>query len=112
MSHWTYTELLNKLESLCQEQGVLVDKVNPIYTSQRCSQCGWTQKSNRKGKIFKCKKCHCELDADLNASFNIALPLPSISKEDRLKRINRKGFYWLVEGQEHIVPDTQITNYI
>jgi IS605 OrfB family transposase len=96
LSHWTYTEIFGKLESYCNEQGVLVNKINPTYTSQRCSNCGWTLKSNRKGKLFKCDKCSLELNADLNASRNIALPLKPIWKKQRLKQNNRKGFYWLV----------------
>ena len=104
LSHWTYTEIFGKLESYCNEQGVLVRKVNPIYTSQRCSCCGWTSKSNRTGKVFKCARCGNICDADLNASRNIALPLIGISNQQLLKRINRTGFYWLVEGQEPIVP--------
>jgi putative transposase len=104
LKHWTYTEIFGKLESRCEEQGVLVCKVTPTYTSQRCSACGWTSKRNRKGKAFKCEKCFFKLDSDLNASRNIALPLVGITKQQLLKRANRTGFYWLVEGQEFIVP--------
>jgi putative transposase len=104
LGHWTYTEIFGKLESRCNEQGVLVCKVNPIYTSQRCSECGWTRKGNRKGKSFKCDKCGFVSDSDLNASQNIALPLVGISNQQLLKQINRTGFYWLAEGQAPIVP--------
>ena len=108
LSHWTYTEIFGKLESYCEEQGVLVRKVNPTYTSQRCSVCGWTRKSNRKGRLFKCGKCGFTFDADLNASKNIALEnLPAIGKVQRLKRLNRIGFYWDVLGQEPVVPVVQ-----
>lgn len=109
LSHWTYTEIFDKLESYCTEQGVLVKKVSPTYTSQRCSNCGWTRKSNRKGKLFKCEKCSFECDSDLNASLNITLELPEISRKQRLQQVNRIGFYWNVEGQESIVPVVQIT---
>jgi len=104
LSHWTYTEIFGKLESHCSEQGVLVQKVTPTYTSQRCSECGWTSKSNRKGKAFRCGRCGYATDADLNASRNIALPLKGISRKQLLQRPNRTGFYWLVEGQEPVVP--------
>jgi len=105
LSHWTYTTIFDKLDSYCLEHGVRVEKVNPTYTSQRCSQCGWTRKSNRKGKKFKCTSCGFECDADLNASQNIVLDLPSIRKKERLQQNNKKGFYWYVVGQECIVPD-------
>ncbi len=42
-------------------------------TSQTCSKCGHVSRSNRKGKQFKCVHCGFSLDADLNASRNIAI---------------------------------------
>jgi len=107
LSHWVYATIFDKLERKCEEQGVLVNHINPIYTSQRCSECGWTCKSNRNGKLFNCVSCGFSYDADLNASFNIALNLSEISRKKRLQQINRKGFYWLIEGQESIVPVVQ-----
>ena len=104
LSHWTYRDIFEKLEKFCDEQGVFVQKKNPTYTSQRCNPCGWTRKSNRKGKLFRCGKCNHVADSDKNASSNLALELPEITRQQRLQQINRKGFYWLVEGQEHIVP--------
>ena len=104
MSHWTYTDISRKLESLCEEHGVQTLYISPTYTSQRCSKCGWVRKSNRKGDIFKCKSCGFTLDADLNASFNISFDLPSISKKKRLSRPNLKGFYWNEISKEPIVP--------
>jgi len=103
LSHWTYTDIFGKLESLCEEHGVHVKHVTPTYTSQRCSKCGWTRKTNRKGKQFKCKSCSFEIDADLNASINISLDLMPIGKKERQLNLNRAGFYWLV-GEENIVP--------
>jgi IS605 OrfB family transposase len=105
MSSWTYTEVFDKLESYCESHGVLVNKVDPVYTSQRCSVCGWTQKSNRNGKKFKCKSCGHKHDADLNASLNIALDLPVIDWKSRLENNNITGFYWHSLSREHIVPD-------
>ena len=104
LSHWTYTDIFDKLDKFCCERGVLVNKVNPIYTSQRCSECGWTCKSNRKGKKFKCGKCSFTADSDLNASRNIALELQGITKQQRLRKISKTGFYWLTKEQACIVP--------
>jgi transposase len=50
------------------------------------------------------------LDADLNASLNIAANLIGITKQERLLHRNRKGFYWLEVGKEFIVPSTQKPN--
>jgi len=107
LGHWTYTAIFGKLESYCSGQGVLVHKVSPTYTSQRCSCCGWVRRGNRKEKLFKCDQCGFTLDSDLNASRNLASPLRAISKKPRLRQTNRKGFYWLAEGQECTVPATQ-----
>ena len=107
LSHWTYKNIFEKVKSYCNECGVHVHEVNPTYTSQRCSSCGWTRKTNRKGKQFKCGKCGFAADADLNASTNISLPLAAISRQQRLKQINRLGFYWNVLDQEIIVPDVK-----
>ena len=107
LSHWTYADIFRKLDSFCCNNGVLIVKKNPVYTSQRCSNCGWTRKRNRTGKLFKCGSCGFIYDSDLNASRNIALELPEISKKQRLKRLNLKGFFWNAEGQESIVPVVQ-----
>ena len=50
-------DIFDKLESIALDAGVQIKKINPTYTSQRCSSCGWTRKSNRKGKQFKCGQC-------------------------------------------------------
>ncbi|MFA5758778.1 MAG: transposase [Clostridia bacterium] len=104
MSHWTYTDIFDKLCLKCEELGVQVLHISPTYTSQRCSACGWTRKRNRKGKVFKCEKCNFTSDSDLNGSFNISLDLPEILWEKRHAHDNKKGFYWHVRGEEPIVP--------
>lgn len=101
---WTYTEIFDKLDRYCEDQNVSVIKISPNYTSQRCSVCGWTRKSNRRGKLFECTSCGFTQDADLNASKNIALNLQEIGKKERLSKINIKGFYWLEKGGEFIAP--------
>ena len=107
MSHWVYPLIKNKLEDLALWSGVQTIKISPIYISQRCSKCGWTRKKNRKGKKFICGACNFTCDADHNASVNISLDLPEISKEERLLHKNKDGFYWNVIGQEPIVSDVQ-----
>ena len=55
----------------CEENSVLLTKVNPAYTSQTCSHCGTKDKTNRKGETYSCKVCGLIIDADYNASINI-----------------------------------------
>ncbi len=46
--------------------------INPAYTSQRCSECGYTAKENRKSQaVFSCQSCHYTDNADVNAAKNI-----------------------------------------
>ena len=103
MSHWTYTDINRKLESLCEESGVQILRVNPAYTSQRCSRCGWVSEANRNGESFKCKACSYACDADYNGSMNISFVLPAISRKRLSKHLNKKGFYLTLNG-EPIVP--------
>jgi transposase len=115
MSHWTYTLIFDKLRRKSLEKDVLLEEVNPTYTSQRCSNCGWTQKANRKGKKFKCKLCGFATDADFNASLNIAnSELEAIPKQMRLEQRNRIGFYWnpsvSPQDEEPIVPHSYKNN--
>ena len=45
----------------------------PHFTSQRCSECGYTHKDNRKSQsLFECQRCGYKDNADLNASKNLS----------------------------------------
>lgn len=111
LSHWAYTLINDKLKRVSEEKGFLLREVPNEFRSQRCSNCGWVRKANRKGKVFSCNKCSNRFDSDLNASYNLLLDLYKIPYWVRLKKINRKGFYWKAEGiysesHELIVHDT------
>ena len=69
---WSFRQLENFLTYKSEELGKRVLYVDPRYTSQRCSKCGYTSKSNRSGSRFRCRACKFQLHADLNASRNIA----------------------------------------
>lgn len=103
ISKWSYRELFAAIESQAEREGVPVVRVNPAYTSQRCSDCGWVQKCNRKGEQFKCAKCGFQHNADLNASRNIALDLSVLPRTAVKRRANLKGFYWPVNAHEFTV---------
>jgi putative transposase len=50
-----------------------VEKINPAFTSQRCSACGHVADENRKSQaVFVCTACQYRCNADLNAAINIA----------------------------------------
>jgi transposase len=54
-----------------KRRGLLVDDVNPAYTSQDCSRCGL--RGVRKRHAFTCPHCGHEAHADVNAAVNIRL---------------------------------------
>lgn len=46
-------------------------KINPAYTSQDCSDCGYRTKKKLSDRIHNCSNCGLNLERDLNASKNI-----------------------------------------
>jgi putative transposase len=50
-----------------------VEKVNPAFTSQRCSTCGQVDSKSRESQaVFRCTACGYVCNADVNAAKNIA----------------------------------------
>jgi len=61
-----------KLTLLQESLGMDFVEVNPAYTSQACSQCGYVDKKNRPDRDrFRCLWCGHEDCADANAAANI-----------------------------------------
>jgi hypothetical protein len=99
MSHWTNTDIRDKVGSKAQELGVQVIEQSSVYRSQRCSGCGLVRKANRKGKAYKCEGCGIEIDSDFNAALNHEVELPEIPWTLRKLGLNRgKGFFWKPNG--------------
>lgn len=62
----------SKLQDLEDRLGVTSVEVNPAYTSQTCSCCGYVDKKNRKDQShFECLWCGSKKHADLNAATNV-----------------------------------------
>lgn len=81
---WRYFQLQQFLQYKAEENGIVIRKVNPRYTSRRCSQCGHINKDftraarDRKAEggyaaRFECPKCQYKADADYNAARNLAV---------------------------------------
>jgi putative transposase len=50
-----------------------VEKINPAFTSQRCSACGHVDRQSRESQaVFRCTACGHADNADVNAACNIA----------------------------------------
>jgi IS605 OrfB family transposase len=82
ITSWSFYQLETFIKYKAEAKGIAVEFVDPKYTSQRCSCCGYIDKENRKGSEFYCKGCGYRLDSDLNASRNIVS-----------KHLDPKGFY-------------------
>lgn len=73
LRNWSYYELQSMIEYKAEREGIEVVYINPAYTSQTCSKCGYVDKENRESQErFACKSCGFELNADHNAAINIA----------------------------------------
>lgn len=70
---WSYRQLQDFVTYKAEALGKQTIFVNPSYTSRTCSVCSASAKSFRQGNTFRCGKCGLQLNADLNASRNIAL---------------------------------------
>ncbi len=72
LGNWSFHQLLQFVQYKAEALGKKVMVINPYHTSQTCSKCGHVSRYNRKGRQFTCVQCGFSLDADLNASRNIA----------------------------------------
>ncbi len=67
--------------------GIIISQINPAYTSQECSKCGYIAKNNRKNQeTFICGFCGKKQNADINASKNILARSSSYLKDVFAKR--------------------------
>jgi len=73
LGKWAFYELASFIRYKAQLLGVPVVFVDPKYTSQQCSVCGFVDKKNRKSQSkFVCLECGHSENADINAAKNIA----------------------------------------
>jgi putative transposase len=71
ISNAAWGELKRKVCVMAVKSGAMVHEVNPKYTSQMCSQCGYTSPTNRDKERFICESCGFADDADCQAAVNI-----------------------------------------
>ncbi|MFC0903665.1 RNA-guided endonuclease TnpB family protein [Clostridium sp. MT-14] len=82
LKNWSYYDLQQKIKYKAEQEGIVVIFINPMYTSQRCNECGFIDQKNRNCKEnqakFECVNCgsgkNKRVNADINAARNIALP--------------------------------------
>ena len=70
---WAFYDLRQKIEYKAKINNCLTVAVDPAYTSQKCSKCGYTSKLNRNKKlhIFTCRKCNYRSNDDRVAAMNL-----------------------------------------
>lgn len=78
---WSFNQLRQYISYKSILNGVPVVLVNPRYTSKTCSNCHYI--GNRKGKVFECNNCGNNMDADINASKNIATLGCSVNNSEK-----------------------------
>jgi len=72
---WAFNALQTIVEYKAEAYGIVVETVNPQYTSQQCSKCGCTLEENRNDQHFECLDCGYTANADYNAAKNVARKL-------------------------------------
>ena len=71
LANWTFFQLEQLLQYKAETLGKQVAKVDARYTSQKCSQCGMTDKKSRNKSQYHCVSCGYREHADVNAAKNI-----------------------------------------
>jgi IS605 OrfB family transposase len=72
MKGWAFFQLRRFISYKAMLAGVPVVPVDPRNTSRMCSECGHTEKANRKSRDeFECRHCGFTCCADRNAARNI-----------------------------------------
>ena len=72
---WAFRQLQEFITYKALALGINVSYINPAYTSQTCSTCG--NLGDRSKHSFYCPACKAYMHADVNASKNIRLGVPS-----------------------------------
>lgn len=69
ISNFGKSIIKSKLKDFSEKYGVTIEEVNPAYTSQTCSSCGYVAKKNRRSQpVFICACCGLKIHADINAA--------------------------------------------
>jgi len=70
---WPFKKLQTMIEYKALEEGIPARNINPAHTSQICNDCGNEGSTTREGVYFSCQSCGYQVNADVNAAFNIAM---------------------------------------
>ena len=71
LHNWPFDQLKQFIEYKAKELGILVNLIDPAYTSQECPICHYIDYSNRNGTYFHCRACGYRSHADRVGAMNI-----------------------------------------
>lgn len=71
LARWAKGQLQRDLERLSEANGVGLKVVNAAYSSQACPTCSWTERANRSGPAFRCRRCGTAGSSDAVAASNL-----------------------------------------
>lgn len=92
LKNWSYYDLQQKIEYKAKEHGIKVVYVEPAYTSQRCSVCGYIHKDNHLTRErFICGHCGYQALHDFNASQNISIKAIDTVITETLEEYKKNG---------------------
>ena len=70
VSRWMRQSLRERLDFLSGAGGSRLEIVNAAYSSQECPACGYVNRGNRTGDLFRCLKCGFAAHADRVGAIN------------------------------------------
>lgn len=106
---WAFRKLQELLEEKAAEHAIKLVEVNPQYTSQQCSKCGFTHENNRDRQAFACLQCGYDQNADYNAGKNIARKLAQRLRTGQMSPTGGASSQYALHSGAMIVTDTQVS---
>jgi transposase len=97
---WAFRELQQQSKNKAEPACIVVETVEPSYTSQQCSKCGCTLEKNHDGQRFQCLNCSHAANADYNAVVRLRLTGSKRGAFATGKNVARKLALKLQRGQK------------
>jgi len=68
---WSHGYLAQRIRCTAEEHGITIIKVSEAHTSDTCPRCR-SRKSERRGRLFRCRSCRLEAHRDAIGVMNMA----------------------------------------
>lgn len=115
VSNWMRITARQRVPFKLEEAGCLFEWVSPAYSSQRCPDCGFVYRGNRKKDSFQCLFCGRAGDADGISAFNLlehhALGLHRYLKKERVKAFLLADFTRRLESWDFDFEPSQVASW-